>query len=400
MSDVPLVGSDSSSTIRITCARGLASYLQREVLQLGCAITQSDDTGVEIVGTLAEAMRLNLHLRVGLYVLLELDRFTCSTADEMYDQLVGLPWEDLISPDEYVSILATVDNPTINDSRFASRRAKDAIVDRIAEHRGRRPNSGPDRENAVINIYWRASDCRVYINTTGRKLSDRNYRKIPHKAPMAETLAAAVVMETGYDGSQPLVNPMCGSGTLAIEAALMATLRPPGLLRSNFGFKHLLGFDDAAWQAIRGEARKVRSGREPAPIIATDIDDRAIRAAEQNAKTAGVDHLIQFKICDFADTPLPDLAASGSPGIILLNPEYGERMGEQRALEGTYARIGDFFKQKCAGWTGYVFTGNPSLAKKVGLRTSRKTPFFNAAIECRLLKYDLYTGTRREPREP
>lgn len=386
-----MIDSQKTRTIRISCPRGLGAYLEREVEQLGYAIDASEDTGLEIAGTLADAMKLNLYLRTAIYVLIEVDRFVCSTPDEMYERLVALPWEELISPEEYLSIVSTVDTVTITDSRFASMRAKDAIVDRIAARRGRRPNSGPDRENVVVNIYWRGDDCRVYINTTGRKLSDRNYRKIPHKAPMAETLAAAVVLETGYDGSQPLVNPMCGSGTLAIEAALIATGRPPGLLRSNFGFKHLIGYDDAAWQAIRSDARKVRKPGTPAPIVASDIDDRAVRATEQNAKTAGVDHLIQLEVCDFAETPMPE-----SRGVVLLNPEYGERMGHERQLEATYARIGDFFKQKCPGWTGYIFTGNPNLAKKVGLKASRRIPFFNASIECRLLKYELYEGTRRK----
>jgi 23S rRNA G2445 N2-methylase RlmL len=383
-----------SSIIRIACPRGLAGYLEREVSQLGCAIESADETGVEITGTLADCMRLNLYLRVATAVLYSLDQFACSTPDEMYNRLVSLSWEELISPEEYLSIVSTVDTPTINDSRFASRRAKDAIVDRISDRKGLRPNSGPDRENVVVNIYWRGDDCRVYINTSGRKLADRNYRKIPHKAPMAETLAAAVMMETGYDGSQPLVNPMCGSGTLAIEAALLATGRAPGLLRSNFGFKHLIGFDDDAWQAIRADAHKVRRSGSPAPIIATDIDDRAIRAAEQNAKTAGVDQLIQFKICDFADTPIPP-----EKGIVILNPEYGERMGDEKALEEIYGRIGDFFKQKCPGWTGFIFTGNTNLAKKIGLKASRRIPFYNANIDCRLLKYEMYEGTRRKPRE-
>lgn len=383
-----------TGTIRIACPRGLGAYLEREVAALGHAVEAADETGVEIAGTMADCMRLNLYLRVATAVLFEIDRFAASTPDVMYDRLVSLPWEELISPEEYLSIVSTVDTPTISDSRFASRRAKDAIVDRIADRKGSRPDSGPERENVVVNIYWRGDDCRVYINTTGRKLADRNYRKIPHKAPMQETLAAAVVLETGYDGGQSLLNPMCGSGTLAIEAALIATGRPPGLLRSNFGFKHLAGFDDAAWQAIRADARKVRTPGSPAPIVATDIDDRAIRAAEQNAKTAGVDHLIQFKVCDFADTPVPE-----HRGIVLLNPEYGERMGQERELEGTYARIGDFFKQKCAGWTGYIFTGNPNLAKRIGLKAARRIPFWNANIECRLLKYELYEGTRRKPRE-
>lgn len=383
-----------TATIRIACPRGLGAYLEREVGGLGYSIEAADDTGVEVAGTLADCMRLNLHLRVATAVLYLMDQFACSTPEELYSRLVSLSWEELISPEEYLSIVSTVSTPTIKDSRFASRRAKDAIVDRIADRQGRRPNSGPDRENVVINLYWRGEDCRIYLNTSGRKLADRNYRKMPHKAPMAETLAAAVIMETGYDGTEPLVNPMCGSGTLAIEAALLATGRAPGLLRSNFGFKHLIGFDDAAWQAIRAAAHKVRRSSRPAPIIATDLDDRAVRAAEQNARTAGVDQLIQFKVCDFADTPIPS-----EQGIVILNPEYGERMGQEKALEPLYARIGDFFKQKCPGFTGYVFTGNPHLAKKIGLKASRRIPFYNANIECRLLKYEMYEGSRRKPHE-
>ena len=349
------------STIRITCARGLAPYLEQDVARLGLHVNAADDTGVEVEGSLHDCMGYNLHLRIGQYVLYLLDRFSASTADEVYGHVVALPWEEMISPDEYVSVMCTVETQTINDSRFASRRVKDAIVDRISSRLDRRPNSGPDRDNVVIHLHWQASDCQLYINTTGRKLADRNYRKIPLKAPMQEILAAAVIMETGYDGSQPLVNPMCGSGTLAIEAALIATGRPPGLLRSNFAFAHLLGFDAQAWQAIRAEARKFRNPQPPAPIIASDIDDRAVEAARQNAKTAGVDQLIRFEVCDFAATSMP-----ADPGIVILNPEYGERMGEAPALEAVYDRIGDFFKQKCPGCTGYVFSGNPNLAKMIG----------------------------------
>jgi putative N6-adenine-specific DNA methylase len=184
---------------------------------------------------------------------------------------------------------------------------------------------------------------------------------------------------------------MCGSGTLAIEAALIATGRPPGLLRSNFGFMHHMGFDADAWQALRREAKKVRSNDAPAPIVASDIDEKAVLAARKNAETAGVHRLIDFEVCDFADTPMPD-----DPGIVLLNPEYGERMGEVAALESTYKRMGDFLKQRCAGWTGFIFTGNLALAKKVGLRASRRLEFHNAKIECRLLRYELYAGTRRK----
>lgn len=378
-----------TGTIRLTCSLGLAPWLEREVTGLGLEPLAVDETGVELAGTLRDCMALNLRSRVATYVLFLLDRFTCRSPDELYRRLVALPWEDVIAPDERLSVVSAVDHPSITDSRFADRRVKDAIVDRIAKRRGRRPDSGPQRENAVVNLFWRGDDGRIYLNTTGRKLSDRGYRRIPGQAPMRETLAAAVVLETGFDGTAPLVNPMCGSGTLAIEAALLASGRAPGLLRSNFGFAHVIGFDAAEWEAMRRAARRLRAPAAPAPIVATDIDPAAVEAARANAMTAGVEQLIEFGVCDFADTPLP-----ASPGVVVINPGYGERVGEVRELEATYARIGDFFKRRCAGWTGYVFTGNPGLAKKIGLRTSRRVRFFNAWIECRLLRYELYVGTR------
>ncbi|HRX85446.1 MAG TPA: class I SAM-dependent RNA methyltransferase [Phycisphaerae bacterium] len=385
---------DAPRTLRITCAPGLAPYLQQEVEDLGLPVDDADATGVELTATLLDAMRLNLYLRTGLNVLCLLEAFTCTDADELYERVNAVAWEELVDPDEYVSVVANVNTPTITDWRFAALRIKDAVVDRMSWAVGTRPDSGPLREHLVIHLHWHGDRAQLYINTSGRKLSDRNYRKIPHKAPMQETLAAAVVLATGYDGSVPFVNPMCGSGTLAIEAALIASGRPPGLLRSNFGFMHLKGYPADAWQALRREAKKVRRPAAPAPIIATDIDAKAILAARRNAETAGVHHLIRFEVCDFAETPVPE-----TPGVMLLNPEYGERLGSMRALEATYARIGDFFKQRCPGWTGWIFTGNRELAKKIGLRASRRIEFFNAKIECRLLKYELYSGTRRPPRD-
>jgi putative N6-adenine-specific DNA methylase len=184
---------------------------------------------------------------------------------------------------------------------------------------------------------------------------------------------------------------MCGSGTLAIEAALLALNHAPGLLRNNFGFMHLKGFDRKAWESLRLAARKAGQTSLPGGlIIATDHDPRAVETARRNAHAAGVESRISFKVCDFAETPIPQ-----GDGIVLLNPEYGVRMGEESALEATYKRIGDFFKQKCQGYTGYMFTGNLELAKKQGLRTFRRMTFFNGDIECRLLGYQLYAGSVR-----
>ena len=174
----------------------------------------------------------------------------------------------------------------------------------------------------MVFLYWREAHCKVYLDTSGESLSRRGYRKIPLAAPMQETLAAAVVQATSWTGAGHFVNPMCGSGTLAIEAALMGLGRPPGLLRSNYGFMHLKGFDAEAWQALRAAARAQPKQKLGGRIVATDIRPDTVAAAQQNAKTAGVDQVIEFGVCDFAETPLPE-----GGGAVVLNPEYGERMG-------------------------------------------------------------------------
>jgi putative N6-adenine-specific DNA methylase len=386
---------DTPNTLLVTCAKGLSDYLASEIKALGFTIDDQHETGVVITGSLRDAMTLNLRLRTAFNVQYLLKAFECRSPDRLYNRVQTIPWEDLISPDSYLTVTSRAETRAVKNSMFASVRVKDAIVDRVKEHCGRRPNSGPDRTGMVIALYWKENRAWLYLNTSGQKLADRGYRRLPHDAPMQETLAAAVVMATGYDGSQPLVCPMCGSGTLAIEAALIAQNRAPGLLRTKFGLLHLMGIDLDAWEAERRAARKLAAKKKPPPIIATDIDPRAVTAARKNALTAGVDHLIEFAICDFAKSPVPE--NPNDNGIVLLNPEYGKRMGETTELAETYVRIGDFFKQRCPGYTGYVFTGNPDLAKRVGLKASRRMPFWNAEIECRLSKYELYAGSRRQP---
>ena len=379
----------TESTILVTCGPGLAPWLESELADLGYARTGSHKGGVELKGTLTDAMRLNLHLRTAYNVLYLLKAFRCAGPDELYRQVAAVAWEDIIAPDGYLSVISRVDDPTIKNTMFANLKVKDAIVDRIFRQSGRRPDSGKDRHRVVVNLYWSKGRAWLYLNTSGVKLSDRGYRKLPYQAPLRESLAAGILMATGYDGQRPLVLPMCGSGTLAIEAALMGLGRSPGLLRGNFAFLHVKGFDDDVWQQWRREARKAGKKILPGPIVATDIAAEAIEAARKNALTAGVDQLIEFRQCDFADTDVPP-----GEGLVLLNPEYGERLGQVSELEQTYKRIGDWFKQSCAGYRGYIFTGNPALAKKVGLRTSRRIEFFNGDIECRLLEYELYAGKR------
>jgi len=377
----------------ITCSKGIAPYLKEEIVALGFPVRSELIAGVETEGTLEDAIRLNLSVRTGQRVLYLIKSFIARSPDDLYKKMADIPWEDYFLKNGYICVTSSVDNPSIRDTRFANLRGKDAIVDRFNEKFGSRPDSGPKKDQSVIFIYWKMDRCSIYIDTSGESLSRRGYRKIPLTAPMQETLAAAVILATRWKSEENFVNPMCGSGTLAIEAALIAMGREPGSMRNNHGFMHINGFNKPQWREMKGLAeniQRVPTGR----IVATDINPKAIEAARSNAAAAGVKNLIEFEVCDFSDTPVPE-----GTGVIVLNPEYGERMGEVKELEDVYKRIGDYLKQKCAGYRGYIFTGNMELAKHVGLKTRTRTPFYNSNIECRLFGYDLYSGSKKSPRD-
>lgn len=378
------------SRILITCAKGITPFLKEEILQLGFPVLSETIAGIATEGTIDDTLRLNLHLRTGHRVLFLIKEFIAREAEALYRSLSDIPWEDYIAEDGYVCVTSSVDNPSIRDSRYANVKSKDAIVDRINKKCGRRPDSGPDKNRTVVNLYWKNEDCSVYFDTSGESLSKRGYRKLLVTAPMQETLAAAVILATGWNSISNFINPMCGSGTLAIEAALIGLNRAPGLLRNNYGFMHLKGFNESLWDDLRTRAKKEAKKTIDCRIIATDINKEAVETAKKNAATAGVERLIEFDVCDYAETTVPE-----GKGIVILNPEYGERMGMIKELENVYKGIGDLFKQKCSGYTGYIFTGNPGLAKKVGLRAKQRIQFFNGAIECRLLEYELYEGSRK-----
>jgi len=419
--------------ILVTCPKGVSPYLKEEIEELNFPVLAQWDTAIQTAGTLQDTMVLNLHLRTAQRVLYHLDKFIVDTPEILYQKVHALPWENLLhasGPAAYFCVTSMADNPSITDSRFVNVKVKDAIADRMRDQCGSRPDSGPDKNKAVVHVYWRNNQADVYFDTSGERLSLRGYRKIPLLAPMQENLAAAVILATGWRGESNFINPMCGSGTLAIEAALIALNRAPGLLRNNFGFMYIKEFPQDDWQELRKKARAASRKQLPAGIIATDISKEAIIAARQNAQTAGVDHLIEFNICPFERTSVP-----GRNGIIVVNPPYGERMNadpkrpaaktfrheketvaqgrkiilrkssdrtagarrieerEIKKLETIYQGIGDFFKKTGDGYRGYIFTGNLDMIKKVGLRTKQRIILYNGDIECCLLEYDLYKGS-------
>lgn len=384
-----------TNPILVTCPRGLPEYLQAELAGLGYPDGIVLDAGVQVSGTLMDCMRINLMVRTGHRVMFGMKQFRAFDADELYREAKALPWEDYIKKDGYFRVDTAVRDTTVNDPRFAGLRIKDAVADRFMELFNVRPDSGPETNGVCLFLHWRENRASLYLDTTGEPLPKRGYRKRPHTAPMQETLAAACILATGWpemakQGAH-FIAPMCGAGTLAIEAALMALNGAPGLLRENFAFMHLCDFDPEAWDDMVAKAEDAENTEIKGRIIATDHDPAAIEAAQDNARLAGVGDFIEFGVCDFTETEIPD-----GPGLVMLNPEYGQRLGDLKELEGVYRGIGDFFKTQCGGKTGYVFTGNSDLAKLVGLRTKSRRIFWSAKIECRLLEYELYEGSRKQ----
>ena len=377
------------SRIIVQCFPYLADLLQQEIEGLGYIPERVERTAVWLQGTYKDAMRLNYALRTANRVLFLLEEFLAEDPEQLYRQALRMPWESIIPSDGYFSVHGFIRNEHIRDERFAFLRMKDAIADRILDKKGNRPDAGPDRSRCSLYIHWMEHLAAIYIDTSGESISRHGYRKNPFKAPMMEALAAAVIMETSWQPGQVFINPMCGSGTLAIEAALMAKGIYPGNFRTDYSFMHFLHYRSRDWEEVKAEFN--RPDKEIGQvIIATDHDREAIKAAEDNARSAGVEDMIRFECVDFRKTSVPP-----GEGIIILNPEYGERLGVTKALEEVYTGIGDFLKQIGAGKKGYIFTGNSQLAKQVGLRPSRKVPFLNAKIECRLLEYELYKGSKK-----
>ena len=397
---------DQNFPIIISCAKQLSRWTEVEVRELGYKPVEVTENTVVVRGAMRDVMRLNLLLRTAHRVLVPLLRTTCRNIRDLYRAVSSIDWENHLEPDGYFSVSSIVHNLTIRDTRIPSLYTKDAIADRMREKCQRRPDSGGENRGAAVFVYWEKDEAIIYLDTSGEPLSKRSYRRIPGSAPMQETLAAACIIATGWDRRSPFLSPMCGSGTPAIEAALMAMNRAPGALKGHFAFQSIKGYTniipgesaptvaprqragatpEQIWKELVLEAKAKEKTEDLPRIIATDISPEAVENAHSNAIAAGVAPYIEFKACDFAETPIPE---TSSLGTIFFNPEYGIRLGDPKELAPVYERIGTFLNEKCRGWTGALITGNPDLARLVNLYYKTRVPFYNGPIDCRLFLYE------------
>ncbi len=381
---------EEKSKLVVLTAPGLRPYLEIDLQDLGFTGEAVGQTGVSFEGDLSDAMFINLHARCAYRVLYELHTFQCKNPDQLYQECNTINWSKWFAPDEHLTVDSFVKNDSIRDTRFPNLKLKDAIVDHFMRFHDKRPDSGPEKKGIVVYLYWVEDIATVYLDTSGDPLSRRGYRSGVHPAPLSEILAYALLRACEWTPEIPLVNPMCGSGTIAIEAAIWALNRAPSLNREHFAFMNFRGFEQEAWEELKTKAVAAERSTIDIPILASDIDQPAIAIATRNAANAGVEEFITFQCCDFEEGNLTE-----EPGLILMNPEYGRRMGSTDDLFSTYGRIGSYFKHKAEGWKGAILSGEFDLLKNVGLRPKKKIPVLNGNLECKLVIYELYKGSKK-----
>lgn len=372
----------------VTCPRGLEAPLSQELEQLKCQDIRAVDGGVACKGGMEQVYRINLHSRTASRVLLRLTKSGYRSEQDIYKAAKNIRWTDWFDLEQTFKVKVEGKRAQVKSLDFVGLKIKDAVCDVFRDACSARPSVGKIRPDIRIHAFIDERDIQIFIDTSGEALFKRGYRQDTGEAPMRENLAAGLLLLAGYDGSQPFQDPFCGSGTIVIEAAWIATRRAPGLMR-RFGFEKLKNFDAALWKKLQHEAEtQIRPA--PAPISGSDNDRHMIRAAVANAQAAEVDTFVRFEVKDAQDT-----RPNGEGGILISNPPYGVRLAEVQALQALYPQLGAWLKQHYAGWLAGVFTGDRDMPKFMRLSPKRKIPLYNGNLDCRLFLMDMVKGSNR-----
>jgi len=369
----------------VTSAKGLEELVAAELSALGIAGAKTERGGVSFAGQLEDGYRACLWLRTASRVLLVLAEFPCSSPAELYDGVWRVEWHRYMTPEMTLAVDSVLRDSAMTHSGFIALKAKDAIVDTLRDKFGRRPNVDTKSPDLRVNVHLVKNSCTVSLDMAGEPLDRRGYRLDRNKAPLRENIAAALVAFSGWCGETPFYDPMCGSGTIVIEAALKASNTAPGLLRARFGFQNWLGHDPVVWRSMITAANELRKRELNVRLRGSDRSPGSVEMAQQNAMRAGTGKLASFTTADICT-----FEPAASPAMIIFNPPYGERMGELEELASLYRTFGDVLKKRCAGSTAYILCGNSELVRHVGLKATRRIPVWNGPIECRLMKYEMY----------
>jgi len=370
---------------------GLEGVLSDELSNLDIQILHTGPRFVKVEATRLQMLLCNFHLRTALRVLLPLKSFHISSVNDFYKEIYSINWDDWFSSDESIYIDVTGASPVFQNTFFAAQKAKDAIVDRFRAIEGRRPNVDKENPDIRIDIHLHGETIEVNMDSSGHSLNRRGYRICAAKAPINEVLAAGIIRLSGWHGQMPLYDPMCGSGTFAIEAAMLAENIPAGFYRRDYSFMHWRDFDNSEWEKIKTEYRDISATSRPV-ILASDIQGSIVRCASDNIKQAGLGKTIRLFRSDFFTS-----GENFSQGLILMNPPYGERIKDNDILD-FYKCIGTKLKHSFAGCRAAIISSNVDALKMLGLKPSEKFTLYNGPLESKLLIFDLFQGKRKDYR--
>jgi putative N6-adenine-specific DNA methylase len=380
------LSSSPSESFFATCPRGLEKLLLGEVESLQGREAAVVPGGVSFSGDWRTCYAVNLWSRIASRVLWEVSQFDHRDEKDLYEAARALDWQKYFPVDRTLRVNVTASKSPLKSLEFATLRIKDAVCDRFRDELGRRPDVDRARPDVRIHAFLEGARATLYLDTSGEPLFKRGWRGEGGEAPLRENLAAGIVMLSGWQSGEPLLDPMCGAGTLLVEAAAMARGRAPGAKRG-FGFEKLRNFEPGVWAQVRDEARPAEKSPE---LYGSDNDPKAIAAARRNLAEAGVERWVKLERVDVLERKAP---AAG--GVLLANPPYGERMGSAEELARFYPQLGDALKKNFAGWRCYLFTADLRLPKLIRLQPSARTPLWNGALECRLYEFRIVAGPHR-----
>ena len=368
---------------------GCEEILSRELEALGASETRILTRAVEFEGDLEVMYKANLHCRTALRILRPMYHFEAADEQMLYNEIRNIDWKQHFSLQQTFAINATLNQSSLDHSLYVALKAKDAIVDQFRDETGDRPNVDIDYPDFRIHLHIYENHCTLSFDSSGDSLHKRGYRDYTNQAPINEALAAALVIQSGWDKKLPLADFMCGSGTILVEAAMYALNIAPNKFRSKFGFEGWKDFDASLWKKVKNEAIASELKPDGLTLYGGDISGVVLDKARQNIEEAGLTDVIRLKKSSFDKFPVP-----APNGVLICNPPYGLRI-EPKDIMSMYQTMGDKMKHDFKGWTCWIFTGNLEVAKFIGLRPSRKIQLYNGPIECRFLKFDVYEGSKK-----
>jgi len=371
------------------CPRGLAPALAGELADLGAHHPQAAEAGVSFTGPFDLIYAANLHSRIASRILWRVAQFPYSNENDVYERGKEVQWREYFSAERTFKVETNAHRSPVKSLDFVTLRVKDAIADHFRGALGHRPSVSPRDPDVRVHAFLDAKMCTLYIDTSGEPLFKRGRRDFVGEAPLKKNLAAGILRIAGWRPGVALLDPMCGAGTFLSEAADISLARAPGRSRA-FGFQNLSRYNASTWERLLAKAQREEKPMAPLPIYGSDLYGRTVDSARMNLRDAGLESAVTLK-----QVNLLELSAPAATGLLVTNPPYGVRLGEKEDLAQFYPQLGDTLKKRFAGWTAFILSGDPELAKLIRLSASKRTVLYNGALECRLYEYRMVAGGNR-----